>query len=162
MLRVAVNEEDGMRARQLRRAAMAMLALTLAGCSSLHWPWHHAPPPPPPPVHELDIAGAPPDAYPQYWKRNTLLIDLSSASGTGTITLKPVSGTSWPVRLSFRVTPGAIGTLRVRGAERVVLPITPGSPHPIDLDLTPGVYSAQTPQITVSWGASVARDGAEN
>jgi hypothetical protein len=143
-----------MRARQLRAA---MVVLVLAGCSSLHWPWRHAPPAPPGPVHELDIAGAPPDTYAQFWKRNTLLVDLSSASGTGTVTLKPVSGTSWPVRLSFRVTPGAIGTLRVRGAVRVVLPITPGSSQPIDLELTPGVYNAQTPQITVTWGAAVAR-----
>jgi hypothetical protein len=157
MLRVAVNEEDGMRVRQLMRFAMPVLMLSMAACSSLHWPWHHARPAAPGPVHEIDIAGAPPDTYPQYWKRNTLLIDLSSASGTGTIILKPLVGTSWPVRLALRVTPGSIGTLRVHGAERTVIPITPGSSQPVDLELTPGIYTRETPQITVTWGASVAR-----
>jgi hypothetical protein len=141
----------------LMRTVVPALALLLAACSSLHWPWHHAPPAPPAPVHELDITGAAADAYPQYWKRNTLLVDLSAASGTGTLTLKPVSGTSWPVRLAFRVTPGSIGTLRVHGAERTVLPITPGGGQPIDLELTPGIYTSATDHLTVSWGPAVAR-----
>jgi hypothetical protein len=146
-----------MHARSLSRAAIVALALSMAACSYLHWPWHHAPPAPPTPVHELQISGAAADTYPQYWKRNTLLIDLSAASGSGSITLKPIAGTSWPVRLAFRVTPGGIGTLRVRGAERVVLPITPGDSKPVDLELTPGVYTSTTDHITVSWGASIER-----
>ena len=51
----------------------------------------------------------------QYWKRNTLLLDLSSASGSGQLTLKPIEGSTWPVRLAFRVTPGAFAVLEVRG-----------------------------------------------
>ena len=35
--------------------------------------------PPPAPVHEVDIAGAGLDSVPQYWKRNTLLLDMSTA-----------------------------------------------------------------------------------
>jgi hypothetical protein len=139
--------------------AVCALALGVVGCahlSSLHWPWHHQPPPPPMPVHELDISGAPsPDTFPQYWRRNTLLVDLSSASGAGSITLKPSAGTTWPVRLAFRVTPGAIAALEVRAAERTVLPITPGGGKPIDLELTPDLYTATTAQMTVSWGPSL-------
>jgi hypothetical protein len=100
-------------------------------------------------VHELDIGGA---TFPQYWKRNTLLVDLSAASGSGSITLKPAEGGSWPVRVAFRVTPGSIGVLDVRAAQRVSLPIAPGSGKPIDLELSPGVYTTTTPEMSVSWG----------
>ena len=55
------------------------------GCTHLHWPWHHPPPPPPAPVHELDMSGAGDAGFPQYWKRNTLLVDLRGASGSGTV-----------------------------------------------------------------------------
>jgi hypothetical protein len=116
-------------------------------------PWHHAPPPPPVPVHELEVTGA--GTFPQYWKRNTLLVDLSSASGSGSVTLKPVEGTSWPVRIGVRVTPGAFPVLEVRGAQRMNLPISTAGSAPVDLEFDPGVYSAKTPQIVVSWGAAV-------
>jgi hypothetical protein len=136
--------------------AVCALALSGGGCghlSGLHWPWHHQPAPAPVPVHELDIGGAPAhDAFPQYWKRNTLLVDLASARGSGSITLKPAAGTTWPVRLAFRVTPGAIAALEVRAAERTVLPITPGGGKPVDLELTPDLYTPGTTQMTVSWG----------
>ena len=118
----------------------------------MHWPWHRNPPPPPTPVHELDVTGAAADTYPQYWKRNTLLVDLSAASGSGSITLKPVQGTTWPVRIAFRVTPGAIGVLDVRGAERTLLPITGTAGPAVDLELAASMYTATTPQMTVSWG----------
>jgi len=135
------------------RAALCALALSVGGCGHLHWPWHHQPAPAPVPVHELDISGAAsPTAFPQYWQRNTLLVDLSAASGAGSITLKPIAGTTWPVRLAFRVTPGAIAALEVRAAERTVLPITPGSSKPVDLELAPDIYTPSTPQMTVSWG----------
>ena len=76
----------------------------------------------------------------------------SAASGSGSITLKPVEGSSWPVRLAFRVRPGAIGVLDVRGAERTLLPITDTAGPPVDLELTPSMYTPTTPQMTVSWG----------
>jgi hypothetical protein len=103
------------------------------------------------PVHELDISGAS-SAFPQYWKRNTLLVDLSGATGSGSITLKPTEGSTWPVRLAFRVTPGSIGVLDVRGAERTSLPITSSGHAPVDLELTPGIYTPSTAQLTVRWG----------
>ncbi len=136
------------------RGAMLAALLTLGGCSHLHWPWHHSPPPPPTPVHALEVSGSATPA--QYWKRNTLLVDLSGAGGSGSIVLKPAAGGSWPVRLAFRVTPGSIGALEVQGAAREVLPIGASGTHPVDLELPPGIYLADTPQISVSWGAAPA------
>lgn len=134
-----------------RAAALAAL-LALGACSHLHWPWHRTPPPPPPPVHELDIEGAAAPA--QYWQRNTLLVDLSGASGAGHIVLKPAAGNPWPARLAFRVRPGAFGALEVRGAEREVLPINSAAASPVDLELPPGIYTAATTELSVSWGAA--------
>ncbi|HET7198806.1 MAG TPA: hypothetical protein VFI86_09080 [Burkholderiales bacterium] len=136
-----------------RAAALAAL-LALGGCSHLHWPWHHAPPPPPAPVHALEVSGS--ATPPQYWQRNTLLIDLSGVSGEGHVVLTPTAGNPWPVRLAFRVRPGAFGALEVRGAAREVLPIDSAGVKPVDLELPPGIYTAGTPQITVSWGAAEA------
>ncbi|HWW33516.1 MAG TPA: hypothetical protein VNY70_09115 [Steroidobacteraceae bacterium] len=136
-----------------RAAALAAL-LALGACSHLHWPWHRTPPPPPSPVHELDIEGAAAPA--QYWKRNTLLVDLSGASGEGHVVLKPTAGNPWPVRLAFRVRPGAFGALEVRGAAREVLPINSAGTGPVDLELPPGIYTARTTELTVSWGPAVS------
>jgi len=134
-----------------------MLAVSVSGCSSLkaHWPWRHRdPPPPPPPAHAVEITGAPTDSFPQHWQRNTLVVDLSAASGSGSITLRPVEGVSWPLRLAFRVTPGSIGALEVHAAQRIVLPVTPGGGQPVDLELAPGVVTPWTPQMLVAWGPS--------
>ena len=135
-----------------RAAALAAL-LALGACGHLHWPRHRAPPPASP-VHELDVSGTAAPA--QYWKRNTLLIDLSAASGEGHIVLAPAAGNPWPARLALRVRPGAFDALEVRGAARDVLPISAAGTSPVDLELTPGIYGASTPQITVSWGAAEA------
>ncbi len=121
-------------------------------------PWHRAPPPPPAPVHELEVTG--PGTFPQYWKRNTLLVDLTSAAGSGSVTLKPVEGTSWPVRVGVRVRPGAFPVLEVRGDQRMNLPISASGSAPIDLEFDPGVYTAKTPQLVVSWGAAVTNPAA--
>ena len=130
------------------RGAALALALCVAGCAH----WHHRPPPPPAPVHELAIEGAGAEAFPQYWKRNTLLIDLAAARGSGTLTLKPATAAGWPARLAFRVTPGAIGELEVHAAQRLILPISSAGAKPVDLELAAAVYTSATAQITVSWG----------
>jgi hypothetical protein len=134
--------------------------MAVSGCSSLkaHWPWHHSAsaPPPPPPAHALDITGPAAASFPQYWQRNTLVVDLSAASGSGSITLKPVEDVGWPLRLAFRVTPGSIGALEVRAAQRTVLPITTAGGKPIVLELTPGVFTPATPDMTVTWGPTTA------
>jgi hypothetical protein len=140
--------------RAALRATALALALSAAGCGHLsgHWPWHRAPPAAPVPVHELDIDGANATAFAQYWKRNTLLVDLSSASGSGSITLKPTAGSTWPVRVGVRVSPGTIGVLEVRGAQRTSLPIESAAGPPVDLELAPAIYTPATKEMTVSWG----------
>lgn len=137
-------------------AAALGAALSLSGCShfpSMHWPWHHKPAPPPPEVHELvetSESGAS-VSFPQYWVRNTLVVDLQGASGSGSVVLTPREGTTWPVRIAFKVTPGAIGELEINAAQRTVLPITPTGTKPVYLELSPGIYVAKTPKITASW-----------
>ncbi len=142
------------------RAGAAALVLLAAGCGHLpamHWPWHQRPAPAAAPVHELDISAAAgaPDSWRQYWRRNTLVVDLTAASGSGSITLKPASGAAWPVRLALRVTPGAIGVLEVRADQRLILPITPAG-KPTDLELTPRLYTSATKQMSITWGPNSA------
>jgi hypothetical protein len=148
-------------------AAAALLALAaLGGCShlpavhmpALHMPWHHHAPPPPAPVHELDITGAAgaPVEFPQYWKRNTLVVDLSAVSGSGAITLTPAAGSAWPVRLALRITPGSIGLLEVRADQRLSLPITPAAGKPVELELATRLYTSRTPRMSVTWGPASA------
>jgi hypothetical protein len=88
-------------------------------------------------------------SFPQYWMRNTLIVDLQGASGTGSVTLKPREHTTWPVRIALKVMPGSVGELEVRAAQRVVLPVTPAGTKPIVLELSPRVYTMKTPQIVV-------------
>ena len=145
-------------AAPLRLAAgVVALAMLLAGCSHLHWPWHRKPPPPPPEVHELDETtdGGGSASFPQYWMRNTLVVDLQGVSGEGSVTLKPREHTLWPVRVAFKVMPGSIAELEIRANQRVVLPVTPAGAKPIVLELSPRVYTMKTPQIVVSWGPMV-------
>jgi len=139
----------------------ALATLSLSGCShlpSMHWPWHRKPAPPPPEVHELvetseggTAASGATLAFPQYWLRNTLVVDLQGASGSGSVVLTPREGTTWPVRIAFKVTPGAIGQLEIRADQRTVMPISSSGTKPIYLELSPGVYEAKTPHITASW-----------
>lgn len=133
---------------------LAGLSTIAAGCSHMpHWPWHRQPAPPPAVVHELvittpDGAGA---AYPQYWKGNTLVVDLRLGGGQGNAILKPREHTFWPVRIAFRVMPGQFGALEVRAAQRAVLPVTTNGTKPVDLELAPGVFIMKSPQMAVSW-----------
>ncbi len=97
-----------------------------------HWPWHRKPPPPPPQVHELLITT--PDgrdaAFPQYWKGNTLVVDLQPGGSSGSVAMRPREHTLWPVRIAFRVMPGQFGVLEVRAHQRLLLPITPSGARP--------------------------------
>jgi hypothetical protein len=136
--------------RGLTCAAALSVALLAAGCS--HMPWHKTPPPPPLRVHELALSGT--FEFPQYWKRNTLLLDMSGATGSGSVTIKPVEGTSWPVRIAARVRPGSFPVLEVRGDQRLYLPVTTGAGMPVDLEFSPSLYTARTPQLVLSWGSA--------
>jgi hypothetical protein len=132
--------------------ALAAAAALLAGCGML--PWGKQPPQSPVPVNELvELAsdGTPTHAFNQYWKRNTLVLDMQGAATQGSIVLKRRDGAKWPVRLAFRVTPGSVGLLEVRGDQRMLIPVTREGTQAVDLELVPGVYTPNTQQITVMW-----------
>jgi len=144
-------------ARPCNAALFVAILLATAGCSHLprpHWPWHHQTAQGPEAVHELVITRADGSeaALPQYWKRNTLVVDLQSGGGEGSVIIKPREHTYWPVRIAFRVMPGQFGALEIRAQQRSVLPITASGAKPVDLELDPGVFIMKSPQIGVHWG----------
>ena len=63
-------------------------------------------------------------SFPQYWKRNTLVIDLS-AHWRRRHSSRPrlPEETTWPVRVAVRVRPGSVGQIEIQGEERNVLPV---------------------------------------
>jgi len=148
----------------LRTTAVLLAALlTIAGCSHLphlHWPWQK-PPASPEVVHELVITSAEgaETPFPQYWKGNTLVVDLRPGGAQGTAVLKPREHTVWPVRIAFRVLPGQFGVLEVKANQRAVLPITASGTKPVDLQLAPGVFIMKSPRMTVSWGPADQSSG---
>ena len=138
-----------------RMAAGLAVVVLLCGCShfsGMRWPWAHKQQAAPTPVNELVVtteSGV--DAMiPQYWKRNTLIVDLHDAAHQGSLVLRPRAGTQWPVRLAFRVTPGS-GVLEILADQRVIIPIAKGGTQPIDLELAADVYTVATAQIIVRW-----------
>jgi hypothetical protein len=140
--------------------------LGLAGCTSLsaHLPWRHKAPPPAEVSTALTVAN--PDgsalSWPQFWLRNDVVLDLSGLAGTGSAVVMPRAGLAWPVRVALRVTPGAIGEIDVRGAQRQVVPVPTAPTAPtgtVDIELSPGVYVAATKQITLNWGPVIAPAG---
>jgi hypothetical protein len=146
-----------MKTRYSALAAGLCLA-ALSACS--HMPWHKEPAKGPQPVSELvelGPDGGPTTVFPQYWKRNTLVVDLTTAaSNGGQLTLKTQDGRKWPVRIAFRVMPGTVGLLEVQADQRLLMPVTREGTKPVDLELVPGVYTPKTPQITVKWEAMKA------
>jgi hypothetical protein len=129
--------------------AAALLPL-LPACAA--WPWGERESDHPVAVHEVVIEPAEGIDAPQYWERNTLLIDLSSVPANGTLALRPTQGGGWPVRLAFRVRPGSMDSLEVRGEQRVVYAV-PNGDKPVLLTLDPAVYSPRTTSITLQWNA---------
>ena len=132
----------------------AGMLLGLAGCSTPKiWPFYKKPKPVPEAVNEIILVN--PDgsaaSYPQYWKRNTLVIDLTGASGQGGVTARLPEETTWPVRLAVRVQPGAVGQLEVQAEERNILPVTDQGTKVVDLELAPSLYTPNTAAIYISW-----------
>jgi hypothetical protein len=151
---------------RVRLAAVLVAALFVAGCSTplrVKWPWQPAPAAAPEPANELimsAVGGGAVPAWPQFWKRNTLLVDLQSAGAAGSFEMRPREGVAWPVRVAFRVRPGAFDALEVRGDQRVVLAVTREGSQPVEIELAPGVYGPRTRSIAVSWGAAQSPPGA--
>ena|ERR1700744_736182 len=135
---------------------MVIAAVALAGCRSLssHLPWAHHATPPPEVSTALTVAA--PDgtrlAWPQVWQRNAVVLDLAGLSGAGSAVVMPRAGLAWPVRLALRVTPGSIGAIDLRGAQRVVLTVPAAGAGTVDLELPPGIYVAATKRMTLNWG----------
>jgi hypothetical protein len=151
----------GRASRGLRGVSRALLvlgtALALGACGHMphvHWPWTHRPPPAPELVHELVVTtgdGGSVLDLPEFWKRNTLVLDLEGVSGAGGVVLRPRAGMTWPMRLALRVKPGAVGQIEVRADQRLVIPITTAGVKPVDLELAPGIYTPKTEEIRVNW-----------
>jgi hypothetical protein len=141
---------------------LAAFTLLFAGCSHLpkvHWPFGAKPVPAPQAVDEILFAaldGAAVTAFPQYWKRNTLVIDMQAAGASGRVSMSPRAAGGWPVRLAFRVRSGSFGQLEVRGAQRVLLPVSAEATGAIDLELAASAYQRDTPTITLQWGPLAA------
>ena len=144
--------------RWLNAALPLLLCAALTGCA-LHWPWRHRPAPPPTPVHELSIQpGTAQDGHAaahilQYWDRNTLLLDLTALQGEGAVTLSPAASRGWPIRLEFRVQPGAIAHLEVQGSARVLFEV-PTQGNALVLKLAPDAYVHGTATISLRWSAA--------
>ena len=136
---------------------VAVWGLAVSGCASPPkiWPFHKKPKPAPEVVHEVDLANPDGSAanYPQYWKRNTLVIDLSGVSGAGSVAARLPPETTWPVRVAVRVRPGSVEQLEVVGAQRSVLSVSREGAEPIDLELANSVYRQNTGALYITWGA---------
>jgi hypothetical protein len=117
------------------------------------WPFYKKPKPAPVAVNELNLVNADGSAasFPQYWKRNTLVIDLSGVSGAGNVAARLPEETTWPVRLAVRVRPGSVGQVEIQGEERSVLPVTNEGASTIDLEIVPSAI-AHHGAIYISWG----------
>lgn len=135
--------------------ALLAAALVLTGCASARalWPFGRKAPPVPQPVAELQVespSGGNQGVL-QFWERNTLVIDLQQAPAAGQVVLKRTAA-QWPVRIALRMLPGRFENIEVRGAERVVLPVAAQGPA-VTAELAPGVVTAQTAELRLSWGA---------
>jgi hypothetical protein len=148
--------------RKPRIAAVAVTlafagSLGLAGCASVtkHLPWGHRGPTVPEVSTALTVAA--PDgatlSWPQVWQRNDVVLDMVGVAATGSAVVMPRSGLAWPIRMALRVAPGTIGSIEVRGAQRLIIPVPASGTGTVDLELPPGVYVAATKQVTLNWGA---------
>jgi hypothetical protein len=143
-----------------RVALLAAACLALSACSTMSklWPFHKKAKAGPTAVHEFNLVNADGSAatYPQYWVRNTLVLDLSGVGGTGSVAARLPDETTWPVRVAVRVRPGSVDQLEILGEERNVLPVSRDGVKPIDITLAPSVYTPKTAAIYISWGAQPA------
>ena len=136
---------------------MVACSLVLSACA-MHmphvWPFYKKPKAGPQAVNALNLVNADgsPASYPQYWKRNTLVIDLSGVSGTGSFAARLPEETTWPVRVAVRVRPGSVQQIEIQGEERNVLPVAPDGAQPLDLEFAPSVYRPRTAAIYISLG----------
>jgi hypothetical protein len=145
--------------RLVTLAAMIACSAGLSACGTMHmphvWPFYKKPKAAPLAVNELNLVNADgsPATYPQYWKRNTLVIDLTGVGGAGSFAARLPEEATWPVRVAVRVRPGSVQQIEILGEERNVLPVAPEGTQPIDLEFAPSVYRPRTAAIYISWGS---------
>jgi hypothetical protein len=149
-------------------ASIVVCSLSLTACSSysmqMGWPpIQRKARPAPEPVNELNLVNTDgsPANFPQYWKRNTLVIDLSAIGGggmgaNGNFAARLPEETTWPVRVAVRVRPGSVGQIEILGEERNILPVTSEGTQPIDIEFAPSVYTPRTAAIYISWSPIAA------
>jgi hypothetical protein len=142
-------------------ALIVAWSLSLTACSSysvqMGWPpIQKKAAPAPEAVNELNLVNTDgtPASFPQYWKRNTLVIDLSGIGASGNVAARLPEETTWPVRVAVRVRPGSVGQIEIQGEERNVLPVATEGTQPIDIEFAPSVYTPRTAAIYISWGPS--------
>lgn len=144
---------------KIRHVLVVACCLALTACGSLHmpklkvWPFYKKPKPVPEVVNELvlvnaDGSGA---SYPQYWSRNTLVIDLSGVSGEGSVAARLPEETTWPVRVAVRVQPGRVGQLEVQAEERNIVGVSSEGAKPVDIELSSSLYTPTTAAIYIAW-----------
>jgi hypothetical protein len=139
---------------------IVVCCLAITACSSIRmpniWPFHKKAKPVPEAVNELNLVNADgsPASFPQYWKRNTLVIDLTGVGGAGNVAARLPEATTWPVRVAVRVRPGSVGQIEIQGEERNVLAVATEGTRPIDLEFAPSVYTPNTAAIYITWGAT--------
>jgi hypothetical protein len=148
--------------RNCRNGAFLLVALAclgaVSGCATMKswWPWHAAPPAAPQPVRELNVNVPADMAMPvvlQFWERNTLVLDLQQVPATGQFMLTREGDKAWPVRIAFRMSPSRFETLQVRGAQRIVLPLSTAGDGVVQAELPASAYDKDTKSLQVSWGS---------
>jgi hypothetical protein len=156
-----------MKARLARSIRLMLVVAAAASClaltaCSLHmpkvWPFYKKPKPLPEAVNELTLVNADGSGatYPQYWVRNTLVIDLSGVTGQGSVAARLPEETTWPVRVAVRVRPGSVGQLEVQAEERNILPVNDQGLKPVDIELSPSLYTPKTAAIYIAWAPQQA------
>lgn len=131
--------------------------LLLAGCASakLHWPFARVASVAKP-VSELELklpASGPAPVVLQYWERNTLVLDLQNVPAKGEVGLLRRAGSDWPARIAVRMSPQRFEVLEVRGAQRLLLPVSSAGTDAVTAELSSSLYDPSTSELAVSWGS---------
>jgi hypothetical protein len=143
-------------------ACLAVLTVGLgAGCKSMpklkykpHWPWSAKAAPVAPLANQIAweaVDGAPAVEFPQTWLRNTLVIDMTAASGSGSVRMHAKASMGWPLRMVLRVKPGSLASIEIQAEQRLVIPVVASAAATTDLPIAPSAYNAKTATITLSW-----------
>lgn len=88
---------------------------------------------------------------PQVRNGKHVVIDLRViAAGNGTLVLMRQGVEAWPKVITIRLSPGAVSYLNIQGTYQMYVPIQ-STTQPVDLTVTPKLYSKTTPQITIAY-----------